>query len=158
MSDFEKEGRAPYENSGKRGILRLASFALPSVVTILSLLICWRRHFDKNSIEGAGVGIAGSVYCAISDIRHANMGYRVHTRFARAQMNAIVVKALHITVALLLTLGLLVVGALAADAYHFLLIHGWALAHGSIPVIFPLYFWGCYSALRPLAKRLSGTS
>jgi hypothetical protein len=72
-------------------------------------------------------------------------------------MNAIVVKALHIATALLLTLGLLVVGAFAADAYHLPLIHAWALAHGSILVIFPLYFWGCYSALRPLANLLHGT-
>jgi hypothetical protein len=72
-------------------------------------------------------------------------------------MNAMVVKALHITVALLLTLGLIVVGAWAADAYHLPIIHGWALAHGSILIVFPLYFWGCYSALRPLARRLRGT-
>jgi hypothetical protein len=72
-------------------------------------------------------------------------------------MNAIVVKALHITAAFLLTLGLLVVGAFVADAYHLPLIHAWALAHGSILVIFALYFWGCYSAIRPLANRLRGT-
>jgi hypothetical protein len=72
-------------------------------------------------------------------------------------MNALVVKALHVTAALVLTLGLLVVGAFAADAYHLPLIHAWALAHGSILVIFPLYFWGCYSVLRPLANRLRGT-
>jgi hypothetical protein len=65
MSDSEKEGWIPYDNSRKRGILRLASFVLPALVTIMSLLICWRRHFDKHSIEGAGVGIAGSVYFAI---------------------------------------------------------------------------------------------
>jgi hypothetical protein len=69
-------------------------------------------------------------------------------------MNSIVLKALHITAAFFLTLGLLVVGAFAADAYHLPLIQAWALAHGSILVIFPLYFWGCYSALRPLADRL----
>lgn len=69
-------------------------------------------------------------------------------------MNAVMVKALHITAALLLTLGLLVVGARAADAYHLSLIHAWALAHGSILIIFPLYFWGCYSAFKPLADRL----
>jgi hypothetical protein len=72
-------------------------------------------------------------------------------------VKAIVVKALHITAALLLTLGLLVVGAFAADAYHLPFIHAWALAHGSILVIFPLYYWGCYLALRPLANRLRGT-
>jgi hypothetical protein len=72
-------------------------------------------------------------------------------------MNALVVKALHVPAALVLTLGLLVVGAFAADAYHLPLIHAWALAHGSILVIFPLYFCGCYSVLRPLANRLRGT-
>jgi hypothetical protein len=73
-------------------------------------------------------------------------------------MNAMVVKALHITAAFLLTLGLIVVGAFAAEAYHLPLIHAWALAHGSILLIFPLYFWGSYSALRSLANRLRGTS
>jgi hypothetical protein len=72
-------------------------------------------------------------------------------------MNAIAVKALHIAAAFLLTLTLLVVGAIAADAYHLPLIHAWALAHGSILVIFPLYYWGCYSILRPLANRLRST-
>ena len=71
-------------------------------------------------------------------------------------MNAIVIKLLHIVAAFCLTLGLLVLGALAADAYHLPLIHAWALAHGSILIIFPLYFWGCYVALRPLANRLLG--
>jgi hypothetical protein len=71
-------------------------------------------------------------------------------------MNAILVKILHITVAIILTLGLLLAGAYAADAYHLPLIHAWALAHGSILVIFPLYYWVCYSALRPLADRLRG--
>ena len=69
-------------------------------------------------------------------------------------MNAIMVKAFPITAALLLTLGLLVVGAWAADAYHLPLIHAWALAHGSILIIFPLYIWGCYSVFKSLAYRL----
>jgi hypothetical protein len=65
MSDFEKEGWIPYENSGKRGILRLASFALPSLMTISMLLICWRQHFVKQSIEAAVFSIALCVYFAI---------------------------------------------------------------------------------------------
>jgi len=73
-------------------------------------------------------------------------------------MNAIPVKALHITAAFLLTLGLLAVGAFAADTYHLPLIHAWALAHGSILIIFPLYGWGCYAAIRTLANRLRETS
>jgi hypothetical protein len=73
-------------------------------------------------------------------------------------MNAVVLKALHIMAAFFLALGLVVVGAFAADAYHLPLIHAWALAHGSILVIFPLYYWGCYLALRPLANRLRGST
>jgi len=73
-------------------------------------------------------------------------------------MNAVLVKAIHITAAFLLTLGLLVAGAFVADTYHLPLIHAWALAHGSILIIFPLYFWGCYAAIRPLANRLRDTS
>ena len=65
MSDFEKEGWIPYENSGKRGILRLASFVLPSLVTIMSLLICWRQHFTEHSIEATGFSVALCVYLAI---------------------------------------------------------------------------------------------
>ena len=65
MSDFEKEGWIPYENSGKRGILRLASFALPSLMTISMLLVCWRQHFVKQSIEAAIFSIALCVYFAI---------------------------------------------------------------------------------------------
>jgi hypothetical protein len=71
MSDSEKEGWIPYDNSGKRGILRFASYVLPALVTIISLLICWRRHFDRNSIAGAGVGIAGSFYCAVALYRRS---------------------------------------------------------------------------------------
>jgi hypothetical protein len=73
-------------------------------------------------------------------------------------MNGAVIKALHIAVALLITVGLLVVGAFVADAHSLPLIHAWALAHGSILFIFPLYFLGCYSALRPLANRLRRAS
>lgn len=65
MSDSEKEGWIPYENSGKRGILRLASFLLPAFVIIISLLICWRRHFVRQSIEAAVFSIALCVYFAI---------------------------------------------------------------------------------------------
>jgi hypothetical protein len=60
MSDYEKEGWIPYENAGKRGILRLASFVLPALVTVISLLICWRRHFVWHSVLAAGVGVAAA--------------------------------------------------------------------------------------------------
>jgi|SRR5450631_157047 hypothetical protein len=48
-----------------KAILRFASFALPSLVTSLALLLCWRLHFVERSIRWAGVGIALSVYLAI---------------------------------------------------------------------------------------------
>jgi len=73
-------------------------------------------------------------------------------------MNTIAVKVLHVVAAFCLTLGLIVLGALAADAYHLPLIHAWALAHGSILIIFSVYFWACYAALRSWANRLRDTS
>jgi hypothetical protein len=48
-----------------KAILRVASFALPSVVIILALLVCWRRHFVEHIILWAGLTIAGSFYFAI---------------------------------------------------------------------------------------------
>lgn len=96
-------------------------------------------------------------YCLFADIRTAKMRY-VSYKDVERSMNVILVKALHITAAFLSTLGLLAVGAFAADTYHLPLIHAWALAHGSILIIFPLYCWGCYAAIRPLANRLSDTS
>ena len=56
--------------------------------------------------------------------------------------------------ATILAAGLLFVGAAAADAYHLPFIHGWALMHGTIFVMFPVYFTISYFLLRPVARRL----
>jgi hypothetical protein len=53
------------EQSRIKTILRIASFALPSFVTIFGLLDCWRRHFNMQSIESAGLLIALSLYLAV---------------------------------------------------------------------------------------------
>lgn len=48
-----------------KAILRIASFAFPSIVTILALLLCWRAHFSKNSLLGSGIMLAPGIYFAI---------------------------------------------------------------------------------------------
>jgi hypothetical protein len=48
-----------------RALLRLASFAFPSIVTILALLLCWRAHFSKNSLLASGIILALGIYLAI---------------------------------------------------------------------------------------------
>jgi hypothetical protein len=53
------------EQSRLKAILRFASFAFPSLVTILMLFFCWRRHFNKESLEGAGLMIAWCGYMAV---------------------------------------------------------------------------------------------
>jgi hypothetical protein len=40
--------------------------------------------------------------------------------------------------AAVLAFGLLFVGAMAADAHHLPFIHGWALIHGAIYVVYPV--------------------
>jgi uncharacterized membrane protein YwaF len=57
MGDSEKLSSDSDEQSKLRAILRFASFAFPSVVTVLMLLICWRQHFSKRSIETAALAI-----------------------------------------------------------------------------------------------------
>jgi hypothetical protein len=64
------------------------------------------------------------------------------------------VSILHIGAAFALAIALLIVGAAAADRFHLPLIHGWALAHGAIFIVFPAYFLLSYFALRPVARRL----
>ena len=46
-------------------MLRLASFAFPSIVTILALLLCWRAHFSKNSLLASAFSFALGIYFAI---------------------------------------------------------------------------------------------
>jgi hypothetical protein len=64
MSDSEKVGLIPYENSGKRGILRFASVAVLLLATGMALLLCWRRHFSREALLDAGLAIAVSLYLA----------------------------------------------------------------------------------------------
>jgi hypothetical protein len=68
------------------------------------------------------------------------------------------VTTLHNLGALALAIALLFVGAAAADKYHLPLIHGWALAHGSIFIVFPVYFVVSYLVLRPIVRRLSSAT
>jgi hypothetical protein len=58
------EGSNLREQFTIKGLLRFASFALPSAAAILVLLICWRQHFNKRSVEGAGLMMALCVYMA----------------------------------------------------------------------------------------------
>jgi len=60
--------------------------------------------------------------------------------------------------AMALAVGLLSVGATAADTYHLPFIHGWALMHGAIFVVFPAYFVVSYLLIWPLAKHLRSYS
>jgi hypothetical protein len=48
-----------------KAVLRLASIAFPSIVTILSLLLCWRAHFSKNSLGASVLAIAIGIYFTI---------------------------------------------------------------------------------------------
>jgi hypothetical protein len=48
-----------------KAMLRLASFAFPSTVTILALLLCWRAHFSKKSLVASGFIVALGIYLAI---------------------------------------------------------------------------------------------
>lgn len=64
------------------------------------------------------------------------------------------ISLLHTASAIALAIVLLFVGASAADTYHLPLIHSWALMHGAIFVIFPIYFLLFYFLLRPIARRL----
>jgi hypothetical protein len=63
--DSEDLGPDSDEGSRMKAALRFASVVLPSLATGMALLLCWRRHFVAQSILGAGVEIAGSVYIAI---------------------------------------------------------------------------------------------
>jgi hypothetical protein len=63
-----------------KALLRLASTAFPAIVAILSLLLCWRAHFSRNSLGASVLAIAFSAYLAIYFYRRsrglsANAGY-----------------------------------------------------------------------------------
>ena len=48
-----------------KAMLRFASFAFPSIVTTLALLLCWRAHFSKNSLLASALVFAFGIYFAI---------------------------------------------------------------------------------------------
>jgi drug/metabolite transporter (DMT)-like permease len=63
-----------------KAMLRFTSFAFPSIVTILALLLCWRAHFSKNSLIASIFILACGIYFAIYCYRRsrglsANLGY-----------------------------------------------------------------------------------
>jgi hypothetical protein len=58
-------------------VLRFVSFALPSLVTIIALLQCWRLNFVERGFVLAAWEIAFSVYLAIF------LNKRSHGRLAR---------------------------------------------------------------------------
>lgn len=61
-----------------------------------------------------------------------------------------IVKWCHGFAATLLAIILVFVGTKAADQYHLPLIHGWALMHGAIFLVFPIYWMASYCALLPV--------
>jgi hypothetical protein len=48
-----------------KALLRLASIAFPSVVTILALLLIWRAHFSRNTLLASAFILALGIYFAI---------------------------------------------------------------------------------------------
>jgi hypothetical protein len=48
-----------------KAMLRLASYAFPSILTILALLLIWRAHFSKNSLLASTFILALGIYFAI---------------------------------------------------------------------------------------------
>jgi hypothetical protein len=69
-------------------------------------------------------------------------------------MTQTMVKWGHSIAATLLAVCFMFVGAKLADQYHLPLIHGWALMHGAIFIVFPIYWLASYYALLPVRHRL----
>ncbi len=65
-----------------------------------------------------------------------------------------IIIAVHVAVSIILAVGLLLIGAVAAERYQLPFIHGWALMHGSLFVVLPFYFLVSFFSLQPLARRL----
>jgi hypothetical protein len=63
-------------------------------------------------------------------------------------------KWIHNFATTLIAVGLVFVGAQLADRFQLPLIHGWALAHGDIFIVFPFYWLLAYFSLLPLRRRL----
>jgi hypothetical protein len=68
--------------------------------------------------------------------------------------SASLAKWVHNLAATLIAMGLVIAGAQLADRFQLPLIHGWALAHGAIFIVFPLYWLLAYFALLPVRRRL----
>jgi|SRR5580692_10279197 hypothetical protein len=64
MSLDDKVGLVPYENSGKRPILRVAAFAVLLLSTSAAVLLCWNGHFGRDALLGGGFIMAISLYFA----------------------------------------------------------------------------------------------
>jgi hypothetical protein len=71
---------------------------------------------------------------------------------------SLAVSVLHFVASGVIAIALLVLGAAAADMFHLPFIHGWALAHGTIFIMFPAYYLLAYFGLRPIAQRFWGAS
>ncbi len=71
-------------------------------------------------------------------------------------MTSRTVAILHGMAATILAVGLLFASAATADELRLPFIHSWALMHGSIFFVFPVYFLLSHVALRPVARRLQG--
>ena len=52
----------------------------------------------------------------------------------------------------LLAVAFVFLGSVAADVFDLPFIHGWALMHGSIIVMFPIYYLLSYLLILPLAR------
>jgi hypothetical protein len=65
-----------------------------------------------------------------------------------------IVTAAHLVTAFTLAIALVAIGAIAADRFDLPLIHSWALAHGAILIVFPIYFLLAYLSLVPVARRI----
>jgi hypothetical protein len=65
LGEPEKAAADDPELARLRAYLRIASFALPSMVTGLALLLCWRWQFIARSIKCAVFEIAFAAYLAI---------------------------------------------------------------------------------------------
>ena len=67
--------------------------------------------------------------------------------------NSRAVKIFHGLGATAVAVGFLYLGVLAADTFNLPFIHGWALMHGTIFVVFPVYFALSFLLLRPVVRR-----
>jgi uncharacterized membrane protein len=68
--------------------------------------------------------------------------------------SASLAKWMHVVATTVIAVGLVITGAQLADRFNLPLIHGWALAHGAIFIVFPVYWLVGYFALLPLRRHL----